>query len=821
MPSLLRLLILEDSPTDAGVMVRHLREAGYAPDWQRVETEAEFLAHLEPNLDLLLIDYTLPDLKGRRALEILRDRGWEIPSIIVTDTVSDESALEFLQLGAVDYLLKDRLTRLGAAVRRALAQRTTQRERVAAEAAWQASEARLRFLADVVEKSSQPFEVGYPDGRVGICNAALCTLLGYSQAELRALDWSRDLTPREWRVSETERLAELRRTGQPVRYEKECLRKDGSRIPVEVLVHLARDAADSPPYYYVFLTDLTERKRAEQATAERTRQLEAVHASTTQITQELGLSTLLHLIIYHATELTRAVSGVVYLWDGAAQSLSPRAWRGYGDWVGSVHLALGQGLTGVVAERRQGMIINDYQTSPYAHPLFLARTGITAAVAEPLLFKDRLMGVIVVSGEGTGRRFTEQDRSILALFAAAAAIAIENAWLFATEQERWMQVEAVRTVSVEITRELDLTALLRLVTQRAVELLAATSGTLFLWQSEAQLLAPRAQYGLGDWPADLPLRLGEDVAGAVAERREGLIVNEYRTSPYALPVVLEHSGVTAVVAEPLVYWDRLLGVIALSDRRPGRSFTEGDRRRLRLFAYPAAIAIENARLFQSLSDQRALLRSLSGRLVETAEGERRQLALELHDQVGQKLTVLGLNLGILRTHLADPGNVTLLPRLDDSMKLVEQIAERIRNIMVELRPPALDEFGLMAALRWYGKQFASRSGIGTQVRGEEPLPRLSPSVEIALFRIAQEAMTNVVKHAQATQVSVVLETEEHRVRLSIADDGVGIRTAQSLGANRQHWGLLGMEERAQAIGGRYRIESQPGGGTRIIVEVAR
>ncbi len=153
MPSPLRVLILEDSPTDAEVMVQHLREAGYAPEWRRVETEAEFLAHLEPTLDLILADYTLLDFTARRALELLLERGWEIPTIVVTGTVSEEIALECLRLGAADYLLKDRMARLGAAVRSALGQRAMQRARNAAVAA---SRAKSEFLANMSHEVRTP-----------------------------------------------------------------------------------------------------------------------------------------------------------------------------------------------------------------------------------------------------------------------------------------------------------------------------------------------------------------------------------------------------------------------------------------------------------------------------------------------------------------------------------------------------------------------------------------------------------------------------------------------------------------------------------------
>jgi PAS domain S-box-containing protein len=151
-------------------------------------------------------------------------------------------------------------------------------QRRQAEEQSRASEARARFLADVLERASQPFGAGYPDGRLSIFNAAYGDLVGYSPEEMRALNWSVELTPPEWRAIEAEHLAELQRSGQPVRYEKECIRKDGTRVPVELLVHLGRDEAGAPQYYYSFITDLTERKRAESqreaALAERERLLE-------------------------------------------------------------------------------------------------------------------------------------------------------------------------------------------------------------------------------------------------------------------------------------------------------------------------------------------------------------------------------------------------------------------------------------------------------------------------------------------------------------------------------------------------------------------
>ena len=142
--------------------------------------------------------------------------------------------------------------------------------------------------------------------------------------------------------------------------------------------------------------------------------------------------------------------------------------------------------------------------------------------------------------------------------------------------------------------------------------------------------------------------------------------------------------------------------------------------------------------------------------------------------------------------------------------------------MANLRPPVLDDYGLVAALKWYGDLLASRADFSIMVRGEEPVPRLNPPLENALFRIIQEALTNVVKHAQATQVTVTVEADDETVRLVIADDGIGFEAAHStqIGA-RQSWGLLTMTERAEAVGGRCWIESVPGGGARVIAKVPR
>jgi two-component system sensor histidine kinase UhpB len=231
---------------------------------------------------------------------------------------------------------------------------------------------------------------------------------------------------------------------------------------------------------------------------------------------------------------------------------------------------------------------------------------------------------------------------------------------------------------------------------------------------------------------------------------------------------------------------------------------------------------ERDQLFEQVRASRERLRNLSRRLVEVQEVERHDLVRKLHDEVGQSLTALSINLNIVHSQLPPETAIKTATRIDDSLKLVEETVERIRDVMVELRPPVLDDYGVSATLHWYGKQFSERTGIPAVLKVEELKPRLPLPEETALFRIAQEALTNVAKYAQAKNVTVGLKEFDKVIYLTIADDGVGFDpTAHHQPGARPEWGLINMRERAQTVGGTLNTETAPGKGTRIIVEVPR
>lgn len=229
----------------------------------------------------------------------------------------------------------------------------------------------------------------------------------------------------------------------------------------------------------------------------------------------------------------------------------------------------------------------------------------------------------------------------------------------------------------------------------------------------------------------------------------------------------------------------------------------------------AALQELNLQLESRVQDRTAELRALSQRLVEVQDEERRALARELHDSVGQKLITLNLNLIIVDEQISEASKQQIGSRLNDSMHLLEDVISLVRNVMTDLRPAVLDDYGLEAALQSYMAEYKSRYEIKVLFeRAAQPIPRLGPSIEMTLLRIAQEALMNVARHAQVDQVTVSLQREENTIRLKIRDNGVGIDSLHEAARNGSH-GLAIMRERAEAVGGNLKISSTPETGTEI------
>jgi PAS domain S-box-containing protein len=228
---------------------------------------------------------------------------------------------------------------------------------------------------------------------------------------------------------------------------------------------------------------------------------------------------------------------------------------------------------------------------------------------------------------------------------------------------------------------------------------------------------------------------------------------------------------------------------------------------------------ERKRMEAELRESHKRLQMLSQRLVEVQEEERRAIARELHDRVGQSLAALNLNLTIVSNELSSVVDEQVNLRLADSMQLLAEVIALVRDVMADLRPAVLDDYGLEAALHTTLERFRSRFGMDIRFEKNQSLiPRLGPSLEMTLLRIAQEAIVNAGRHANADQVNLLLQLEPNMIRLIIQDNGVGIQSWEQANRPGNH-GLTIMRERAEAVGGKLTIASTPGQGTRIEVSM--
>ena len=224
---------------------------------------------------------------------------------------------------------------------------------------------------------------------------------------------------------------------------------------------------------------------------------------------------------------------------------------------------------------------------------------------------------------------------------------------------------------------------------------------------------------------------------------------------------------------------------------------------------------------EKLENSERNLRALIRRLAEINEAKNLEFSSELHDLIGSNLTALTINLNYALNRLPREEFPEIADRLDDSARLVKETAVKVRDIMFDLRPPSLDDFGLMSAAEEYAEQFAKRTGIRTVVSGSGLESRPPQNLEINLFRIVQEALTNIARHAEASRAEIEVGRTGREVYAIVTDDGAGFDPGKirKTDDKRGRWGLLLMKERAAAVNGRLFIDSKPGGGTRVEARV--
>ncbi len=386
------------------------------------------------------------------------------------------------------------------------------------------------------------------------------------------------------------------------------------------------------------------------------------------------------------------------------------------------------------------------------------------------------------------------------------------------------QVEAenriLHRVIETISSSLDLDTVLRQTIDLVIEATRGDACFLHLWDSEREVLTLRAaSEGFADVVGTVTLRAGEGVAGWVAEHREVVVIpeNKWGDPRYKYIPELRGEEFTSLLSVPLISRSGSLVGVFNVHARERRDFSDRDVGFLRSTSSLVAAAIEHANLFRALAEKEAALEDLVGRTIEAQEDERRRVATEIHDGVTQQLVSVWYRLQAARRHLPAAPERTRR-ELNKAQELVDTALDEARVAIHDLRPTTLDDLGLGPSIRaLVPRSLGDDVSIELAVEDDISLPLHH---EVALYRIAQEALNNVRKHAAASRVEVTLRREDGEIVMRVADDGRGFDPV-SVREDRPatSFGLLGISERASLLGGRLTVESAPGGGTALEVRV--
>ncbi len=358
----------------------------------------------------------------------------------------------------------------------------------------------------------------------------------------------------------------------------------------------------------------------------------------------------------------------------------------------------------------------------------------------------------------------------------------------------------------------NLNALLERLLRIGTHTFNASLGLILLKDGEQPVLRVQAQVGFsgGLDALEEPTAIGEGFAGRIALTGEPAILADLRSSQENLDPFLQDKAL-ALWGVPLRSTAGVIGVLVIGFSHP-YDWLPTELELLRAVADRSALAIDRAGMTDALREREMRIAELSGHLLHAQEEERKRISRELHDETGQALMVIRLYLGMLEgTVRTQTGRA----KIQETLVVVDRTIEGIRRIIGRLSPLVLQELGLIAAVRKEAKDLAKSAGVKTKVTVPPDFGRLPPVLETAIYRVVQEALHNVAKHAGASSVTIEMKHEGDTVRLRIEDDGVGIPPKPTAG--RQTFGIAGMHERIGNLGGKMTVTSSKGKGTRIEV----
>ncbi|MBI4277582.1 MAG: PAS domain S-box protein [Armatimonadetes bacterium] len=680
------------------------------------------------------------------------------------------------------------------------------------------AEEQLRKLSQAVEQSASIVVITDTEENIEYVNPRFTEVTGYAPEGMVGAKATR---LGEFAPGDYQRVRERLAAGEVWKGEIHAFKKNGERYWEMAAISPLRDADGHATHYIKVGEDITERKRAEEHLNLLTDLRHRLLQVGERLNRRLSMAEVLEAIGEGAMALTGASRAAVYTVTGDRTVLCP--------WFSGLSPQHVADILSHVREMPGSRLLRG-STDPVLTPDVLdlpedsllrqiaSADGIRAGTLWPIIYEAHPIAAVGCYFEAP-HHVHDAEREVMLTFARQAAVAMENARLYEESRRETVRAEALARVAARLNAELDLDAVLVAVCEETARALNVPAAAVRLYDSVRDALVYAGAHGLPAdfWryvrssPRTLYDRLMREQGALIVAPDVRAIADVPNAGLYA--AIDARTVVTAVMQRE----DTLVGGLVIFSFEQVRHFSEEELTLLRGLDDQAAQAITNARLFEQVRAGRERLEVLSRRLVEVQEDERRGIARELHDEIGQALTAVKID---LQTAQKVAGAPALAARLADSIGTVELTLQRVRDLSLDLRPPLLDDLGLIAALRWYVDRQARRAGLTvyfSSAPAELEEMRLAPDLETTCFRVVQEAITNVMRHARARHVWVELRREDDALHLAVRDDGVGfdVEAARSRAARGGSMGILGIQERVLLVGGEVAIESAPARGTEI------
>ncbi|MBN1312740.1 MAG: PAS domain S-box protein [Anaerolineae bacterium] len=564
------------------------------------------------------------------------------------------------------------------------------------------------------------------------------------------------------------------------------LKKDGTLIDVEITSSPINIFGKSARL--ALASDITERKQTEEEIQRRSRELAALLNVSNLLARQLEQDIMLEIIIHAVRDLLPAAEATsIWLYDEHQDKLVASAWYGFENAaMKGLALSPDTGMMGRVYRSRQPQNIGDVAGDPEFKSIGDASLNrMRSTLGVPLIAEQQVIGVLFADNFSRSSAFDNNDLRLLEALGGQAAVAIHNVRLYEQVQQ-------------ELTER-----------RRAEEALGES-------EERFRRLAQNAPDMIFRWS----YRVGFEYVSPASLEVTGYTPEEY----YADPGL----NYRTVHPDDIPVYDSIFSDLADPERPSQHSIArvfhkDGHIVHLELRMTPIydehgeLIAMEGiARDVSQHIIAKARLRELSTRLTQAQEEERRRVASELHDEVGQSLTVTKMRLKMLSAVLS-PEAEAARDQLKTLGGLVEESLQTVRSLSHQLRPPLLDEMGWQPALEWLCEGFSKRTQMPIQYQHQGMKKRLDPDIELAVYRVVQEALTNVLRHANASQVEVSSALNATKLKVAIKDDGRGFDFNALRNDDKPDigLGLLSMQERIDINRGRLQIESKPGKGTRV------